>query len=94
MSGSAFLRSSHLTLLLVATLAATVAPNTAAADSREGAFPPELWGVAANASFRSPTFARSDAARDQHRRHRLPATPSPASSATGALRPSGPGFAS
>ncbi len=45
-------------LLLVATLAAVVVPNAAAADSRQGAFLPELWGVAGNASFRTPTFAR------------------------------------
>ncbi len=58
MSGSALPRPRHLKLLLVATLAAVVAPNAAAADSRQGAFLPELWGVAGNASFRTPTFAR------------------------------------
>ena len=43
----------------MALLAAVAAPTSAATDSRPNASAlPELWGVAANGSFRSTTFAR------------------------------------
>ena len=58
MSGAASHRPSHLKLLLVATLAVVVAPSAAAADPRQGVSPPELWGVAANASFHAATLSR------------------------------------
>ena len=57
MAGAAPHPSNRLRLLLAAILAAVVAPNAAAADRRPPAFVlPELWGVAANGSFRSATF--------------------------------------
>ena len=57
MAGAAPHPSNRLRLLLAAILAAVVAPNAAAADRRPPAFVlPELWGVAANGSFRSTTF--------------------------------------
>lgn len=49
----------RLGLLLAAILATAVAPATAAADPRPNAVVlPELWGVAPNASLRSPTLIR------------------------------------
>jgi hypothetical protein len=49
----------RLGLLLAAVLAAAVASTAAAADPRPHAFAlPELWGVAANGSFRAATFTR------------------------------------
>jgi hypothetical protein len=59
MRGAAPHHRNRVRLLLAVGLAAVVVPNAAAADPRPNAFVlPELWGVAANASFRSTTFAR------------------------------------
>ena len=59
MWGAAPHQTNRLRLLLAAVVAAAVASTAAAADPRPNASVlPELWGVAANGSFRSATFVR------------------------------------